>query len=80
MGDSSQPNLYELAATQLRRGIEAIDLDPAIAGLLSQPKNELIIHFPVRLANGESRLFKGYRVQHNNILGPFKGEPGSETW
>ncbi len=73
MGDSSQPNLYELAATQLRRGIEAIDLDPAIAGLLSQPKNELIIHFPVRLANGESRLFKGYRVQHNNILGPFKG-------
>ena len=73
MSDPSQPSLYELAATQLRRGIEAIDLDPAIGRLLRQPKNELIIHFPVRLANGESHLFKGYRVQHNNILGPFKG-------
>ncbi len=73
MPDAPQPSLYELAASQLRRGIEAIDLEPAIAELLSQPKNELIIQFPVRLSNGETRLFKGYRVQHNNILGPFKG-------
>ena len=41
--------------------------------ILSQPKNELIVNFPVRLDSGEIRLFKGYRVQHNNLLGPFKG-------
>ena len=41
--------------------------------ILSQPKNEIIVNFPVSMDNGEFRLFKGYRVQHNNILGPFKG-------
>jgi glutamate dehydrogenase (NAD(P)+) len=40
---------------------------------LSEPKNEIIIHFPVRMDTGEYRLFKGYRIQHNNILGPYKG-------
>ena len=40
--------------------------------ILSQPKNEMI-NFPVRMDNGEYKMFKGYRVQHNNILGPYKG-------
>jgi glutamate dehydrogenase (NAD(P)+) len=41
--------------------------------ILSQPKNELIVHFPVRMDGGEFRLFKGYRIQHSSLLGPFKG-------
>ena len=41
--------------------------------ILSQPKNEIIVNFPVRMDNGEVKLFKGYRVQHHNLLGPFKG-------
>jgi glutamate dehydrogenase (NAD(P)+) len=41
--------------------------------ILSQPKNEIIVHFPVLMDNGEYRLFKGYRIQHSNILGPYKG-------
>ena len=41
--------------------------------ILSQPKNELITNFPVRMDNGEYKMFKGYRVQHSNILGPYKG-------
>jgi glutamate dehydrogenase/leucine dehydrogenase len=41
--------------------------------ILSQPKNELIVNFPVRMDSGEIRLFKGYRIQHNNLLGPYKG-------
>ena len=32
-----------------------------------------MIHFPVKLDNGRYALLKGYRVQHNNILGPYKG-------
>ena len=31
------------------------------------------MHFPVRRDDGSFQLFKGYRVQHNNILGPYKG-------
>ena len=41
--------------------------------ILAQPKNELMIHFPVQMDDGSVRLFKGYRVQHNNVLGPYKG-------
>lgn len=66
-------NLFSVAQAQLERGIKAIKLEGWVATILMQPKNEVIIHFPVKLANGEVRLFKGYRVQHNNALGPFKG-------
>jgi len=68
-----KPNPYKIAQDQLARGAEICGLAPAIANILSQPKNELIVNFPVRMDNGEHRLFKGYRVQHNNILGPYKG-------
>jgi len=66
-------NLFTLAATQLEKGAKAVKLEDDIATILSQPKNEIIIHFPVKLSSGETKLFKGYRVQHNNILGPYKG-------
>ncbi len=70
---ASKPNAYKIAQAQLRRAAELCGLSPAILAILSQPKNELIVNFPVRMDSGEHRLFKGYRVQHNNILGPYKG-------
>ena len=69
----TRQNLFEVVKEQLAKGAEAVKLEPDIAAILSQPKNELIINFPVRLTSGETRMFKGYRVQHNNILGPYKG-------
>jgi glutamate dehydrogenase (NAD(P)+) len=69
----AKASLFDLAAAQLEKGIEAVSLPDDVATILSQPKNELMIHFPVRLSDGTIRLFKGYRVQHNNLLGPFKG-------
>ena len=74
-GTAAQPrvNLFDVVTAQLNRGFEAIKLEQDIATIVSQPKNELIIHFPVRLKTGEVRLFKGYRVQHSSLLGPFKG-------
>ena len=44
-----------------------------VALILSQPKAEIIVNFPVRMDDGKFRIFKGYRIQHNNILGPYKG-------
>ena len=41
--------------------------------ILLQPTNEIIFNFPVKLDNGTIEMFKGYRIQHNNILGPYKG-------
>jgi glutamate dehydrogenase (NAD(P)+) len=57
----------------LERAAKVVSLEPYVRTILSQPKNELIVNFPVRMDSGEIRLFKGYRVQHNNLLGPFKG-------
>lgn len=66
-------NLFEVATQQFVKAADAIGLDPDVRAILEQPKNELIINFPVRLDNGRYHIFKGYRVQHNNLLGPFKG-------
>ena len=70
---ASKPNPYAVAQQQFEKAADFCGLQSAIKEILSQPKNELIVNFPVRMDNGETRLFKGYRVQHNNVLGPYKG-------
>jgi glutamate dehydrogenase (NAD(P)+) len=64
---------FKVIQEYLERAAAVIELPDYIRLILSQPKNELIVHFPVKMDNGEIRVFKGYRIQHSNILGPFKG-------
>ncbi len=71
-GPSHYP-FFKVIQGYLDQAADIIGLPNYIRTILSQPKNEIIIHFPVRMDNGEFRLFKGYRIQHNNILGPYKG-------
>ena len=52
---------------------EIIGLPDSVQTILSQPKNEIIVNFPVKMDDGHYELFKGYRIQHNNIMGPYKG-------
>ncbi len=66
-------NLFEIATRQIDKAMKLVNIDPDIREILAQPKNELIVNFPVRMDNGRTQMFKGYRVQHNNILGPYKG-------
>ncbi|GIW71644.1 MAG: glutamate dehydrogenase [Planctomycetota bacterium] len=56
-----------------RRAADLIHLRDDVRLILSQPKNVIEVNFPVRMDDGSYRLFQGYRVQHNNILGPYKG-------
>lgn len=58
---------------QFDNAADIIDLNPNIRKILEVTNNELVVHFPVRMDNGEVEVFKGYRVQHNNALGPYKG-------
>lgn len=70
------PNQYDFFGViqdYLNRAADIVNLPGYIRAILSEPKNEIIIHFPVRMDTGDYRLFKGYRIQHNNILGPYKG-------
>jgi glutamate dehydrogenase (NAD(P)+) len=70
---AGKPNPYLVAIAQLDRAAKISGISPVVRDILSQPKNELIINFPVRMDSGEYKMFKGYRVQHSNILGPYKG-------
>ena len=66
-------DFYKSIQDYLERASRVAKIEPYVQTILTQPKNELIVNFPVRMDSGEVRLFKGYRVQHNNLLGPFKG-------
>ena len=71
---SSQGNTFlDFVQGYLGQASQMLGLFDDINALLSQPKSELIIHFPVRMDDGHLQLMKGYRVQHNNLLGPYKG-------
>jgi glutamate dehydrogenase (NAD(P)+) len=58
---------------QFNHAADKIDLNPNVRKILSITNTEIIIHFPVRMDNGDVEIFTGYRVQHNNALGPYKG-------
>ncbi|MEH6679082.1 MAG: Glu/Leu/Phe/Val dehydrogenase [Sediminicola sp.] len=58
---------------QFNNAADSISLNSNIRKILSITNNELVVHFPVKMDNGEVEIFTGYRVQHNNALGPYKG-------
>jgi glutamate dehydrogenase (NAD(P)+) len=66
-------NLYLQVVDAALAGARLIGMPHHIQLILAQPKNEVMVHFPVKMDNGKYALFKGYRVQHNNALGPYKG-------
>ncbi len=73
MNDTRQRSLHEAAVEQFQRAAELIELNDEYRAILSNAKNEIIVNFPVKLDSGRTEIFTGYRIQHNNILGPFKG-------
>ncbi|MEO1235945.1 MAG: Glu/Leu/Phe/Val dehydrogenase [Planctomycetota bacterium] len=66
-------NVYMQTITQVLEAARRLDVPKHLQLIMAQPKAEIMVHFPVRMDDGSYRLFKGYRVQHNNILGPYKG-------
>ncbi len=66
-------DLFAQALTLFGRAADVMGLDPHVRTILHQPKTEIIVNFPVRMDDGRYKVFHGYRVQHNNVLGPYKG-------
>ncbi len=66
-------SLFATATAQFNRGADLVGLSDDLRCIMSQPKNEIIVNFPVLMDDGNYRVFRGYRIQHNNLLGPFKG-------
>lgn len=76
MSDSrnvSTINPFEVALEQLDEAAKLIKLDNGLHQILAHPKRVLIVSIPVRLDNKEIRVFTGFRSQHNDARGPYKG-------
>src|SRR3972149_1974472 len=64
---------FATAQQQLRKVAAMLDLEPGLVEVLAHPKRGLTVNFPVRMDDGTTRVFTGYRVQHNEARGPVKG-------
>jgi glutamate dehydrogenase (NAD(P)+) len=63
----------DMAVQQFDVAAAKLDLDPNLAARLRRPERALVVSVPTRMDDGRVNVFTGYRVQHNDVLGPFKG-------
>lgn len=66
-------NPYKTAQLQFDNVAKQINLDPAACELLRQPMREFHFTIPVKMDDGTTKVFNGYRIQHNDARGPAKG-------
>lgn len=71
--DHKSYNPYVTAQTQFDNVADMIGLDAAVRDLLRQPSREFHITIPVKMDDGTTKIFNGYRIQHNDARGPAKG-------
>jgi len=65
--------IYEIVLKQLEDASKALNLDEQVKEQLQEPVRLLKVSVPVRMDNGSIKVFKGFRCQHNDVLGPTKG-------
>ena len=73
MAEAPTLNPFKIAQTQLDKSAAKLDLDPQMHAFLREPMRTLEVHFPVRMDDGKTKTFTGYRVQYNDARGPTKG-------
>ena len=66
-------NIFEMAQIPLNKAIEAMQLDAGAAQIIATPERTLEVSIPVKMDDGTTKVFTGYRSQHSTILGPAKG-------
>jgi glutamate dehydrogenase (NAD(P)+) len=66
-------NPFEVALKQLDEAARIVGIDRGMHDVLAHPKRVLTVSLPTRMDNGEIKVFTGFRSQHNDARGPFKG-------
>lgn len=66
-------NPFEIARKQVKTACDRLKTDPAVYEILKSPTRVLEVNFPVKLDDDTVKTFTGYRSQHNNAVGPYKG-------
>ena len=70
---NKQLNAFDMAQEQFDHVAKLLKLNPAISEVLRWPMREYSFRIPVRMDDGSTRVFQGFRVQHNDARGPNKG-------
>ncbi len=65
--------IFRVAIEQFEAVAEQMGLDPGLRERLKVPRRTLMTSVPIRMDNGQVRIFQGYRIQHDDALGPTKG-------
>jgi glutamate dehydrogenase (NAD(P)+) len=66
-------NPWHVALKQFDKVADYMELKRGIREYLRYPEREVIVNFPVAMDDGSVKIFTGYRVHHNTVLGPTKG-------
>src|SRR3954468_6232184 len=73
MAPREELNPYRISQIQFDMAAEFLRLDAGLRQILRTPRRILEVAVPIKLDNGQVKVFKGYRVQHNLARGPSKG-------
>ena len=66
-------NPFQNAQLQIKEACDKLGTEPAVYELLKEPLKVLEVSIPVKMDNGTIKVFKGFRAQHNDAVGPIKG-------
>ncbi|MEM1518683.1 MAG: Glu/Leu/Phe/Val dehydrogenase, partial [Pyrobaculum sp.] len=70
---TNEGKFLENVLENLKRGVELGGFPNDFYKIMARPKRILQVSIPVKMDNGSYEVFEGYRVQHSDVLGPFKG-------
>jgi glutamate dehydrogenase (NAD(P)+) len=68
-----EPNPFESMMARFNKAAEILKLEPGVYEYLQKPVKQVIVSIPIQMDSGEIKVFEGYRVVHDNVLGPSKG-------
>ncbi len=66
-------HLYQNTFRIVEQAGHLIDLNSNVLARLKHPRRAIVVSVPIKMDDGRARVFTGYRVQHNQTLGPYKG-------
>ena len=70
---AGKANPFEEMKKMVDKAGKTLGLESGLIEVLKSPKRELTVNFPVKMDDGKIKVFTGYRVQHNEARGPYKG-------
>ena len=66
-------NVFEMAQAQVKNACDKLGMEPQVYELLKEPRRVIEVNIPVKMDDGSIKVFKGFRSQHNEAVGPTKG-------